>query len=396
MRVHVLSPNYSQLRPTPGHWLPHVFAKHHLEKLEIDIRFFRTEEKQLTDCDILIVSSFRLAPLNSIGHDKTSRENTLKKLEEWGKKATLIWSDESDSSGTTQFEVLPYVSAYWKKQLLKNRTLYQKNFVSGRTHFDYWANHFNFRDTTGYVLAEDWEKAAFANKRDQGESSDYQLPHPLDLNYIDRVFPSWTLAYHDWRRGSVLDKIKFQITDKIRGAMHLGFAPPFLPPHCKDRSIDITAMFGASDNRICGQARRMAVSLLNHSPLTLASSTQRIPIDKYIRTICDTKINLSLFGQGEICYRDFETFCAGAALVMTDMSHLECYPDIYLPNETYAPIRWDFSDMIEVISSLLSDNERRQYIANNGQKEYLKAWSDEGMHQFAQRLKRLLQSAIQE
>ena len=40
----------------------------------------------------------------------------------------IVWLDLTDSSGTTQFEVLPYVKKYVKKQFYKDKSFYKKFF----------------------------------------------------------------------------------------------------------------------------------------------------------------------------------------------------------------------------------------------------------------------------
>ena len=58
---------------------------------------------------------------------------------------------------------------------------------------------------------------------------------------------------------------------------------------------------------------------------------------------------MSPFGYGEIAWRDYEAVMCGALLLKPDMSHCETDPSIFIPNETYVPIKWDFSDMAEKI-----------------------------------------------
>ena len=45
------------------------------------------------------------------------------------RSAHLVWLDTTDSSGTTCFEVLPYVDLYAKNQLLKDRTRYTASLL---------------------------------------------------------------------------------------------------------------------------------------------------------------------------------------------------------------------------------------------------------------------------
>ena len=53
------------------------------------------------------------------------------------KASTLIWFDTSASTGTTSFQVLPYVDLYAKNQLLRDRSLYMRTWYDNRIFSDY-------------------------------------------------------------------------------------------------------------------------------------------------------------------------------------------------------------------------------------------------------------------
>lgn len=65
---------------------------------------------------------------------------------------------------------------------------------------------------------------------------------------------------------------------------------------------------------------------------------------EYLRELEQSKISVSPFGWGEICYRDFESMYSQAILFKPDVSHLKTFPDFFNNNETYIPLRWDLSD----------------------------------------------------
>lgn len=73
----------------------------------------------------------------------------------------------------------------------------------------------------------------------------------------------------------------------------------------------------------------------------------------------------SPFGYGEVCWRDYEAVMCGALLIKPDMSHVETYPDIFRPHETYVPIRWDFSDLEEKVNYFLDNEPERNAITQN-------------------------------
>lgn len=79
-----------------------------------------------------------------------------------------------------------------------------------------------------------------------------------------------------------------------------------------------------------------------------------VSYSKYYNELMKSKICFSPFGYGEVCWRDYEAILAGALLIKPDMSHVETCPNIYIPYETYIPVKWDFSDLEEKLEYYLS------------------------------------------
>jgi hypothetical protein len=102
-----------------------------------------------------------------------------------------------------------------------------------------------------------------------------------------------------------------------------------------------------------------------------------IPKANYLKELRDSKISISPYGWGEVCYRDFESLIAGALLIKPAMSHLVTYPNVYLPNETYIPVSWDLSDLKEKLELIQANYSQHQQIAINGQ-ELCKKISNDG------------------
>lgn len=84
---------------------------------------------------------------------------------------------------------------------------------------------------------------------------------------------------------------------------------------------------------------------------------------RFLAELAQSKICFSPFGYGEVCWRDFEAVMCGAVLLKQDMSHVETEPDIFLPDETYVPVKWDLSDLNEKVRWLLEDDAARARIA---------------------------------
>ena len=112
--------------------------------------------------------------------------------------------------------------------------------------------------------------------------------------------------------------------------------------------------------------------------------TARVPVEEYYQAMYGSKICISPFGYGEICWRDFEAILCGCLVIKPDMSHVETNPDIFRAYQTYVPVRWDYSDLEEQSSYYLEHDDERQRIVDQalktldefyGQREILRAVS---------------------
>ena len=52
------------------------------------------------------------------------------------------------------------------------------------------------------------------------------------------------------------------------------------------------------------------------------------------------------------------------------MEHLETWPDVYVPDETYLKVQWDGSDLLDVCEGVLSGEGRCPGIAENALQLY--------------------------
>jgi hypothetical protein len=91
----------------------------------------------------------------------------------------------------------------------------------------------------------------------------------------------------------------------------------------------------------------------------------RISYGQYIKELRNSKLCISPFGYGEICWRDFEAMATGALLLKPDVSHLRLANDYFRPFETYVPLRWDLSDLDEKVAYYVHNASERETIARN-------------------------------
>lgn len=100
---------------------------------------------------------------------------------------------------------------------------------------------------------------------------------------------------------------------------------------------------------------------------------ERVSQEQYYAEMLRSRICVSPFGYGELCWRDFEAVLCGCLLVKPSMSHVRTYPDIFVPGETYAPVRWDYSDLSEVCARYLDDEPERARVAARARATLLEA-----------------------
>ncbi len=87
--------------------------------------------------------------------------------------------------------------------------------------------------------------------------------------------------------------------------------------------------------------------------------------DDYYRLLKTSKIAISPFGMGEICYRDFELMIFNTPMLKPDMSKVITEPDIYIPWETYIPVKYDWSDLENVLDKFFNNYESYSKVAQN-------------------------------
>lgn len=243
--------------------------------------------------------------------------------------ARLVMLDYYAPTCSPHFGVLPFVDRYVKRQTLRDRDLYHADFRGG-------------------------------------------------FIYADFVSRRWDFDLHDWRFGSKPDPAH---AHKIVRGWNLGVTPLYRtmlrmtranPVPWSARPIDVHLRVGTinrTDKPLEWYQFSRAKAAETLEPLRARhrfTSPGRVRKRRYFAELFASKIVVSPFGWGEVCFRDYEAAAAGALLVKPDMSHLETSPDVYVANETYLPVQWDYADAPDVIESCLADPKRSARIARAG------------------------------
>jgi hypothetical protein len=303
----------------------------------IDIRFFTTITPELFCCDSLVLVS----RFFSTWWDEQYRERLFLFLKHARHRVRrLVWADIADSSGTTQFLVLPHVDIYIKNQLLVDRHAYQQSWYGMRPYTDFY------------------HRLLGATDRDPSAA---HLNHaPLDSE-LEKLAVGWNsgLFRYDYV-GLAMGKIWYRFP-------YIPFYYPRRVFHpARSRTVPVSCRIGTNYPRATIAAPRKNIIALLKGRI----DTGKLPRRAYMRELRNSTAAISPFGLGEISLRDFECILAGAAVIKQDMSHLETWPSLWENEETYLPFSWDFSNFLEVIEYARSDPALMMRLATNAQNRY--------------------------
>lgn len=133
----------------------------------------------------------------------------------------------------------------------------------------------------------------------------------------------------------------------------------------QNKSIDVHARFSCTGTSWYWAMRHDALmACANLQPANIVAG-DGVPKKTYLRELEESKMCLSPFGYGEICWRDYEAAMCGALLLKPDVSHLRSSPDLFVKNETYVPVAWDWSDLQEKVEFYINNERERNRIVRN-------------------------------
>lgn len=278
---------------------------------------------------VLVTSSWREDP-----------ERTRKTFEDLGRiqrKPPIVYLDTFDPASSPFFSILPHVDLFVKKQILKDRQAYSRDWIGGMPLSDFVARTYH-HDLHG------WH---FGSRVPEG--------------YHDRLFVGWNLG----------------TARHLRRSLFLSLAR--IRPEWSARALDVhyRVSLGEVDPKdwytVHREAMLTAVSPLQSEFKVVAGAgkSARVPLKTYQAEMRSTRLGVSPFGWGEVTDRDFHIATSAALLVKPDMSHVDTDPNIYRAGETYVPVCWDLSDLAETCRHYLRHPEEAERIARAARKTYL-------------------------
>jgi len=236
-------------------------------------------------------------------------------------EAALIYFDGDDDLCVIS-RLLRHVDLYVKKHVFRESSGYRRAYIGKSNLTDYVARRH------GASFADDIITCSAAVPPDE----------------TGKIFLGWNIAYDD-RIARLFDRTR----------------PP--SPEAKDSDIVCRATVPARSWMYPLRHPALRALDLAGQRWSVLAPTRQVPQEQYYAELRRSRICVSPFGYGEICWRDFEAILCGCLLLKPDVSHLRTAPDIFVPGETYAPVRWDYSDLLETCQRYLDDEAARVRIA---------------------------------
>ena len=394
MRVTVVEQGFRKRHPYKAardalfrpYWFPVENAADELRDLMIRVTFARALSEDALNCDVIIMSSRTVDAMVAAG-EFDCRGAACHKAGSRG--ARVVWFDTRDSTGNCQFDVMPHVEIYLKRQILRDRSLYLQPTYYGRVFSDFYSQNFGVDDGKFAELAG-------SGLTSGGETHAYRADEVMgDLASAAKMRAAWGCgAEFHWPQLSPSDMPRYMACRAIQNATRAGGVSPVTRSPQSMRELDVASLFDETRYGLAsvGFQRKLA---LDHTRALMgrAIAAGRVGRKEFYSTLAASKITVSTFGWGEVCFREYEATYCGSAILMADMSHLETYPDLYRPGETYVPFRWDLSDFEARVDEMLADPQSRIARAEAAQQLLLEQWTKQGRQAFALRFAGLLAAA---
>lgn len=346
-----------------GYWYFLKYFQKELFQNGYIIKFYKQINKDFLKSDLILLNSriYTETKIKLIKKrlDLKSNHNFLDPLKTLYKKnPNIIWLDFSDSAGNTQFEVLPYVKKYVKKQFYKDKSLYKKNFFRNRYYSDYYQRNFNL---------ENYSSQKFETLKDE---------------YFNKLVLGWNIGV-----GNFFDTFNYGKLTKLTSILRainnsnpknlFKYTLGYYDGHKRENNIFFRSNLRKNENKISIHYQRQKVSEILTKKYGEINS-KRLNHKDFLLSLKNSKISVGAFGWGEICYREFEAIKMGTAVLFPNMDNIETWPNIYQDGKTYLSYDYDMNNLLEKVEELLSNDELRNSLVKNSQKVCKSVYDTEG------------------
>lgn len=278
----------------------------------------------------------------------------LQKLQ--NKYRQIVFFNDGAAAGTINFDLLPYVDKFFVKSMLRDKGQYSKGLYRNRLFTDFYHRNYG-------VIDSDWNAATSSS---MGHGRDREI-HKIRL--------SWNIGVGDFPREDFRQRVGVFTArsgfPKLSKAFFRHKQPGFVSPEGKNGgNTPVHARLGKLPAATINHQRKLFIDKIGKDRCFI---TGRAAKKIYDKEMSDSLMTLSPFGWGEVCFRDFEAVFAGSLLLKPSMDHIDTWPDIYKPNETYVPLSWNGEDLFEKVEYYLAHARERVEIVQNAQRVYREA-----------------------
>lgn len=263
----------------------------------------------------------------------------------------VVFLNDGAAAGNHNFELLPLVDRFIVKSMLRDRSQYRRPLYRNRLFTDYYHRGTGVSDP------------------------DAPAAHPAcSEKDLEKLRLGWNIGVGDFPRQDLRQRAGVFLARTLHPGLSRfcfkgsvpGFSEPLEASGLNEgaSSIAVHARLGNLPKPSVNKQRELFLSLINGDSRFL---TGRVKKQQYDAEMRRSLMTLSPFGWGEVCFRDFEAVFSGSLLLKPDMSHIDTWPDIYLPGQTYAPLSWDGEDLFEKVEYYQSRSRERAEIVRHAQ-----------------------------
>lgn len=266
----------------------------------------------------------------------------------------IAFFHDDAGGGIPRLEVLPHVDFFYTKAIFRDRDIYRRPLYGKELYSDYYHRRY------GVVDPDARDRPVVGDTRDLGK---------LRL--------SWNIGIGDYPRGKLRQRAGVAVSRALGPRCSVAFrsrAKFRMDAVDRNRGLyPVHARIGLISRPSISYQRTLILARLAGDERFLTGRSSQAQFNREIR---DSRIVLSPFGWGELCLRDFETIRAGALLLKPDMSHIETWPNVFVPGKTYVPFGWDAEDLVERASHYLAHEDERTRIARAAIDSYARQLSE--------------------
>lgn len=173
---------------------------------------------------------------------------------------------------------------------------------------------------------------------DGSRNTDYFIPAAIESVWDRIKLSGWNLGYHSPLYG-IFEELSLE------------------------REYDICAIYQTKHNENFDFQIRNDLHYTEHreSALNFLSAKYNTVLGKwqyedYIDKLKKSKLGISPFGMGEICFRDFEYMKYGVSMIKPNMDLIDTTPNPYIKDVTYISCNTNFSDINDKIEFAFKNN----------------------------------------